>query len=192
MVARCAAAPTLPTIPAGVFKATRYGALANGSMDDTSAIQAAINAARVRSSSLREIDVSGTGTIDGHGSAWRTAHSAGLVTGTRPTLLSGSARTNVMGADVTLTNAPDVPISFVYIHNNVTMNGITINKPINTPGTGGIAATGTNIMIENSSIADGDDNIAIGGRGSSEGSNQGVIYNATGRAGGQQHPITRT
>jgi pectin methylesterase-like acyl-CoA thioesterase len=216
--------PTLPTIPAAVFNVTSYGAVGNGSTDNTTAIQAAINAASaagggtveipaasqpyesgpltlknsinlqvdsgaelqmlpygtyplangatsyaslITANTLSNIEVSGGGVIDGQGSAWWTAYSAGQITATRPAMLAIASCTNVLVAGVTLTNAPNVHISFEYISTNVTVNGITINTPNNTPNTDGIDCTGTNVLIENSYISDGDDNIAFGGRGSS-------------------------
>ncbi len=221
--------PTLPTIPAGNFNITSYGA-STSSSDNTTAIQSAINAANaagggtvevpagtflsgpltlaskinlqidsggelqmlpygtypftgsgdndtdgvyasfITCTSLTNVEVSGAGSIDGQGSPWWTAFDNNS-SQTRPYgMINFSKCTDVAVIGVTLTNPPNTHIDFSSECSNVTINGITINTPVS-PNTDGIDMSAENALIENSSIADGDDNIAIGGTAGQASSN---------------------
>jgi pectin methylesterase-like acyl-CoA thioesterase len=115
--------------------------------------------------SLHDIEVSGGGTIDGQGSAWWTAQNAGQITVRRPTMIQVQSSSTVLVTGITMINPPAGHLAFSFINTNVTVDGITINTPNGTPNTDGIDCTGNHVLIENSSISDGDDNIAFGGRG---------------------------
>jgi polygalacturonase len=205
--------PTLPTIPPGVFNVTSYGALGNGSADNTAAISNAIAAASsagggtveipaasgaylcgplilknsinlqvdsgatlkmlpygtwpggtsppdfITGSSLHDIEISGSGTIDGQAtfSGWWS----GLSTSQRPYMITLSSCQRILIQNVTLTNAPKMHISIKNKGGNITVQGITINTPAS-PNTDGIDLVGTNCLVQNCFISDGDDNIALG------------------------------
>ncbi len=205
--------PTLPTIPAGTFNVTSYGAVGNGSTDNTAAISNALVAANaagggtveipaaagaylcgpltlknsinlqidsgatlkmlphgtwpggtsppdfITGSSLHDIEISGSGTIDGSGtlSGWWN----GLSTSERPYMITLSSCQRVLIQNVTLINAPKMHISIKNKGGNITIQGITINTPVS-PNTDGIDLVGTNCLVQNCSISDGDDNIALG------------------------------
>jgi polygalacturonase len=218
LCATARANPPLPTIPNNTFNVTSYGAVGNGSTNDTTSIQDAINAAAsdgggtviipassggsylcdpltlasdinlevngelqmepygtytgsgsttsisnfISGSSLSNVEISGSGVIDGQGSPWWTAFNNNNSLA-RPQMIAISASTNVEIAGVTLQNAPNTHIQIQNSCSNVTISGITINSPASSPNTDGIDISANNALITNCNIADGDDNIAVGG-----------------------------
>lgn len=218
--------PTLPNIPSSstIFNVTSYGALGNDSMNDTTAIQNAINAAAanpgggtvlisgsdnigssflsgpltmlskvnlevngeltmlpyltypsnagspgsatqsytnfINGANLSNVEVSGTGIINGQGSPWWTAYNASNFA--RPQMVAFQNSSDVEVAGVTLENPPNTHIN-IDACTNVTVNAVTINTTSSSPNTDGIDISAQHALIENSSISDGDDNIAIGG-----------------------------
>lgn len=110
---------------------------------------------------LHDIEISGTGTIDGQGSPWWAAYLAGSITN-RPFLINISGCTRVLVQDVTLQNPPMFHLVLRGGNVGVTVQGITINTPSPSPNTDGIQVTATNVLIQNCSVSAGDDNIAIG------------------------------
>jgi polygalacturonase len=215
--------PTLPTIPSATFNVTSapYDAVGNGSTNDTTAIQDAINAAEtagggtvvipsssqgsylcgpltlsskidlevngelqmepygtypgsgstssisnfISGSNLNNVEISGTGTIDGQGSAWWSAYDAnnGIV---RPQMIAISASSDVEITGVKLQNPPNVHIEIQNSCSNVTISNVTINTPASSPNTDGIDLSANNALVTGCNIADGDDNIAVGGTSS--------------------------
>ena len=109
--------------------------------------------------SLHDIEISGSGTIDG--SATSSGWWNGLGTSARPYMISLSSCQRVLIQNVTLQNAPKMHISLKNKGGNITIQGITINTPVS-PNTDGIDLVGTNCLVQNCSISDGDDNIALG------------------------------
>ena len=110
-------------------------------------------------SSLHDIEISGSGTIDG--SATSTGWWNGLSTSARPYMISFSSCVRVLIQGVTMKNAPKMHISLKNKGGNITIQGITINTPAS-PNTDGIDLVGTNCLVRNCYISDGDDNIALG------------------------------
>ena len=111
-------------------------------------------------SSITNVEFSGFGTIDGQATAsdwW-----SGLSTSQRPYMISLSKCLRVLIQNVTLQNPPKMHIAFKSGGGNITIQGITINTDPNSPNTDGIDLVGTNCLIQNCSISDGDDNIALG------------------------------
>lgn len=113
----------------------------------------------ITGSSLHDIEISGSGTIDGSGtlSGWWN----GLSTSARPYMITLSSCQRLLIQNVTLINAPKMHISIKNKGGNITIQGITINTPVS-PNTDGIDLVGTNCLVQNCSISDGDDNIALG------------------------------
>jgi polygalacturonase len=104
------------------------------------------------------ITIEGGGVINGQGSVW---WSTGKSASSRPRLVEIAHGSNVNVNDVTLENAGAMHLYLKDI-NNVVVNHVTISAPSNSPNTDGIDPAGDqNVLIENSNISDGDDNIAI-------------------------------
>lgn len=107
-----------------------------------------------------DVQISGTGVIDGQGEAWWQAFRADPSMTHRPYLIKLSDCTNVTVTGVTLRNSP----MFHLVTQNCTdvvIDGITIHAPANAPNTDGIDPSGWNFLIVNCNIDTGDDNIAI-------------------------------
>ncbi|HEV2327298.1 MAG TPA: glycosyl hydrolase family 28 protein [Verrucomicrobiae bacterium] len=113
------------------------------------------------SSGGHDLEVSGAGAIDGgaENSGWWTN---GLGTSARPTLFYFNKCNRVLIENVTLSNPPSMHMVFKSSGGNITISNITINTSGSSPNTDGIDLVGTNCLVENSSISDGDDCIAFG------------------------------
>jgi polygalacturonase len=99
------------------------------------------------------VGITGPGEIDGNGSSWWSSSS-------RPALVYFNHSTTVTMGNVTLLNSPKENVTFTAT-NNVTCNGTIISAPSTSPNTDGIDPAGSNYTIENCTISDGDDDIAV-------------------------------
>lgn len=212
---RCLFSIPTPVIPSAIFNVTSYGAIGNGTTNNTTAIQNAINAAKnagggtvefpaassaylsgplnlasninfqidagaelqalpygtypnsgkssvsdfITAKSLSNFEISGSGTIDGNGSAWWSAYNSNNSID-RPRILEISNCNTLQIQNIHLQNAPQFHIAFGST-NNVTVNGVTITSPATSPNTDGIDPAGQHYLIENCNISTGDDNIAV-------------------------------
>ena len=107
-----------------------------------------------------DVAISGRGILDGQGAAWWTAFRSNPAMTHRPYLIKISNCTRVLVTGVTLKNSP----MFHLVPQNctdVTIQGIHISAPANSPNTDGIDPSGWNFLISNCAIDTGDDNIAI-------------------------------
>jgi hypothetical protein len=112
---------------------------------------------------LHDIEISGSGTIDGQGSIWWATNKITPGGINRPkAMFAPSTCTNILITGVTLQNPPNTHISFRSVCVNVTVDGIVINTPNGTPNTDGIDCSAANVLIADSHISDGDDHIAMG------------------------------
>jgi polygalacturonase len=115
----------------------------------------------INANALHDVEVSGAGTIEGQGTNWW------LLVGTpnevaRPIMVNINNSTRVLVQNVTLKNPPAAHIVLKSTCVSVTVRGITINTPGDSPNTDGIDLASTNCLIYTNSISCGDDNIAIG------------------------------
>jgi len=117
----------------------------------------------ISGSSLTDVEISGSGTIDGQGAAWWAAFAAKTIT-SRPQEVSLGNSTRVEITGITLINSPEEHI-WVKGDTDVTITGITINTTAsNAANTDGIDITATDAYLANNTIKAGDDNIAMGGK----------------------------
>jgi polygalacturonase len=118
----------------------------------------------ITASSLTNLEITGSGIIDGQAQAtgWWTN---GLSTSQRPILVSFSSCKLVLIQNVTFENPPSMHIVFKGSDANITIQGITISTTNNSPNTDGIDLIGTNVLVKDCSISDGDDCIALGSTG---------------------------
>jgi len=218
-------APPLPTITGPTFNILSYGAVADGSTNNTTAIQNCINAASATAvseanshSSLigavvevpaesmafesgpltvpsnidfqidskaelqmlpygtydtsapstvflqfnkndTNVELTGSGTIDGQGSAWWTAYNANHSVA-RPFMINFDDCTTLLVDGVTLQNGPTEHLTFSNC-TNVTIDDVTVSAPGTSPNTDGIDPAGTNILIEDCNVSVGDDDIVM-------------------------------
>jgi polygalacturonase len=213
----CGGTPALPNIPAYTTNVTQtpYNAQGDGTNDDTTAIQTAINDVASRGggtveipgpgvylsgpltlqnkinlqidggatlrmkpytnwlgstplltfSSLSNVELSGSGGIDGQGADWWVNKpGSGLY------MIYFNNCNTVLVQNVAVSNAPAQQIVFKGKAGNITIQGVTILAPSShaaspSHNTDGIDLVGTNCLVQNCDISTGDDNIAIGSSG---------------------------
>jgi polygalacturonase len=121
----------------------------------------------ISASGLHDIEITGTGMIDGQGIPWwPLARVRGAL---RPIMISFSSCTNVLIENVTLTNSPMFHIAIHGRSSDVTVRGVTIRANPSTdpvhPGhnTDACDVSGRNVLIENCDVSVGDDNFTCGG-----------------------------
>jgi polygalacturonase len=120
------------------------------------------NTAFIEYGGLNNVKISGSGTIDGQGSAWWTAYNANHAVA-RPSVLDGNNCTIVQITGIKIINAPNVHISFHYACNEITVDHVTLSSPSTSPNTDGCDCEGANFLFDTDNISCGDDNIAIVG-----------------------------
>jgi len=116
----------------------------------------------ISASSLHDIEISGSGAIDGQGSPWWPYSST---TGdTRPIMISPSDCNRLLIQNVTLSNSPMFHIAISGgSAGNSTVQGVTIFAPGTSPNTDACDVNGTNILVQNCNISEGDDDFTCGG-----------------------------
>jgi hypothetical protein len=118
----------------------------------------------INGSSLHDIEISGTGAIDGQGSPWWP----GYKTNNRPVMVNFSACTRVWIRNATFSNSPAAHLVVKGRAGNVTIDGVTILAPSSSDptnpshNTDAIDLAETNAVIRNCNISVGDDNVAVG------------------------------
>ncbi|MGH8024358.1 MAG: glycosyl hydrolase family 28 protein, partial [Limisphaerales bacterium] len=113
----------------------------------------------LNASHLTNIELSGSGAIDGQGAAWWP----GSRTNSRAVMISwNSCRTELI-QNITLSNSPMFHIAIGGSAANTTVRGVTVYAPGNSPNTDACDVSGTNILVENCNISEGDDDYTCGG-----------------------------
>jgi polygalacturonase len=127
----------------------------------------------IAGTNLTDLEISGSGTIDGNGAGWWSANPPN-----RPYMIYFTKCTRVLIQNVTLQNPPKMHIVFKNGGGNITIQGITINTTNpNAANTDGIDLLGTNCLVQNCVINAGDDNIALGSSSASTISTDIVVTN---------------
>jgi polygalacturonase len=111
---------------------------------------------------VQDILVSGPGLLDGGGQAWWEGFRGGAIKDQRPEMLCFYRAARLAIRDLKIQNAPMAHID-IGKSSDITIDGVTIDAPDESPNTDGIDVWGTNVVIKNCSIASGDDHIAISG-----------------------------
>lgn len=113
---------------------------------------------------LKNIEISGSGVIEGDGSAWWTAYKANSNI-SRPCMIRFKACDTVLITGITLQNAPNVHVTLGQsssMGSNGTISNITIIAPSTSPNTDAIDTWYWNgVNITNCNLSEGDDNVAM-------------------------------
>jgi polygalacturonase len=112
---------------------------------------------------LHDVEISGTGTIEGQGAAWWSAYTASKSTNAikRPCVIRLNNCTKIKITGIVIQNAPNVHITIGSDSSDTTISNVTISAPASSPNTDGIDTWSGNINIKNCNISCGDDNIAM-------------------------------
>ena len=115
--------------------------------------------------SLSNIKISGTGTIEGNGSAWWTAYNANSAI-SRPCVIRFKACNTVQIDSITVKNAPNVHITLGSSGSSRGSNGtisyVTVSAPSTAPNTDAIDTWyWDGIEIHHCNLSEGDDNVAM-------------------------------
>jgi hypothetical protein len=121
----------------------------------------------ISGTSLTDIEISGSGAIDGQGLPWWPW--ANTNNAVRPLMIRLSGCNRELIQNVTLSNSPEYHISISGNAGNTTVQGVTVranssDDPVN-PGhnTDACDVAGTNILVQNCNISVGDDDFAASG-----------------------------
>jgi len=135
----------------------------------------------ITATGAHDLEISGTGVIDGQGEVWWQKFRDNSNMTHRPYLIKFLNCTRLKVTAVTLRNSP----MFHLVTQNctdVTISGITIKSPEHASNTDGIDPSGWNFLITDCNIDTGDDDIAIKpapGTGRTPGNKHFVVRNCT-------------
>ncbi len=116
----------------------------------------------ISGSKLHDIEISGFGAIDGQGAPWWPyANTNGA---NRPIMISPSDCNRLLIQNVTLSNSPMFHIAISGgSSGNSTVQNVTIRAPASSPNTDACDVDGTNVLVQNCNISEGDDDFTCGG-----------------------------
>lgn len=112
-----------------------------------------------------DVAIDGGGTIDGQGAPWwaeiEAEKAAGKSLSPRPAMVSLNSVTTATLSDFTVENAPNAHVTMKE-STGVTITGMTISSPSNSPNTDGFDIwSSSNVHLSSSTIDCGDDDVAI-------------------------------
>jgi polygalacturonase len=111
-----------------------------------------------------DLEISGRGTIDGQGAAWWEVQRSGSPI-VRPMMLNLYSCKRLFIHDVTFTSPPNHHCGLRKDGGDITISNLTVNTDPGSPNTDGLNLVGTNVLVCDCHISDGDDNIAMGSTG---------------------------
>jgi polygalacturonase len=118
-------------------------------------------------SSIHDVEISGSGTIDGNAhfgsTEWWGVEGTGTPASSRPNFIQFSSSSRILIQDVTLQNPPTFHVMIKNNNANITVQRITMNTPGDSPNTDAFDIGSTNVLIKDSFISVGDDDAEIGG-----------------------------
>ncbi len=111
-----------------------------------------------------DLEISGSGIVDGQGEPWWEAcrTNQNMV---RPMLFNFYSCKRIYIHDVTFTSPPGHHCGLRKAGGDITISNLTVYTASVSPNTDGLNVAGTNILICDCHISDGDDNIAMGATG---------------------------
>jgi polygalacturonase len=115
-----------------------------------------------------DVELSGSGSINGQGAAWWQAMRAHADIN-RPMMLQFYSCHRLFIHDITFRNPPYHHCGLRQFGGDITISNLTVDTDPRSPNTDGLNFVGTNSIIENCRITDGDDNIAMGSTGPIDG-----------------------
>ncbi len=120
----------------------------------------------ISGSSLTDIEISGSGAIDGQGLPWWPW--ANTNNAVRPIMIYLNSCNRELIQNVTLSNSPMFHIAIGGNAGNSTVQGVTVLAPSSTAippshNTDACDVSGTNILVQNCNISTGDDDFTCGG-----------------------------
>jgi polygalacturonase len=115
----------------------------------------------ISGSSLTNIEISGPGAIDGQGAPWWPW--ANTNNAVRPIMISLSGCNHELIQNVTLSNSPMFHIAIGGSAGNSTVQGVIVRAPSSSHNTDACDVSGTNILVQNCDISNGDDDFTCGG-----------------------------
>ena len=116
----------------------------------------------------QDLELSGEGKIDGQGAAWWQAMREGKNI-SRPMMLQFYSCHRLFIHDITFQNPPFHHCGLRKFGGDITISNLTVDTDPRSPNTDGLNFVGTNSIIEDCRITDGDDNIAMGSTGPLDG-----------------------
>lgn len=123
--------------------------------------QQPVHAAFINGQNLENVSISGPGTLDGRGETWWRAYQNHTLDYPRPRLVAFSDCRNVRLQDFTACNSPAWTINPVRCE-NVTIQGLTITNPPDSPNTDGINPDSCRrVLISGCRVSVGDDCITL-------------------------------
>ncbi len=178
-------------VPAGTFLSGPLTLLSNVNIQINGELQMLAKGAWpstsvnfISASRVKNIEISGSGRIDGQGKAWWSSSS------TRPREVVIANSTDIEITGVTFTNSPMEHIQIQNASSQITINGIKIATDVGESSTShntdGIDLSGQHAIVENCQITTGDDNLAIGANSSTSGGTSDIVVtnNIFGGTGG--------
>jgi polygalacturonase len=126
---------------------------------------------------LTNISITGTGLMDGQGKLWWDDFNAGNPDNRPPAMIYLSGCTGVTLTGIAVQDSPKFHIQLLGACSKVYASGLSITAAWPSPNTDGIDLRGSNYIIENCYISDGDDVIQLGG--SSDPVSDVIIRNCT-------------
>jgi len=115
----------------------------------------------IQGSNGHDMEISGSGVIEGQGSNWWTAYNADN-TVNRPNLVNYSACTRILVQDISISNSPSPHLVIKGKAGSVTVKNVTIQSLDESPNTDAFDLAETNAWIQDCHFSEGDDNLALG------------------------------
>ncbi len=116
--------------------------------------------ALVYAESADDVHIQGTGTIDGNATGVATWNGDQVPEGTRPMVVFTVLSSNVSLQDVTVKNGAVWAVVNMQVQ-HLTINGITVDNDLGATHDGIDVVDGNDVLIENCTVASGDDSICL-------------------------------